>query len=69
MTQPVKPHFHLLIQESGRARIVLEPIDDHMEQAFKRSIVFDLKEGTTAAQAQSMVAYLRDNLVAVSEVG
>jgi hypothetical protein len=69
MTQPVKPHFHLLIQENGRARIVLEPIDDHMEQAFKRSIIFDLKEGTTAAEAQSMVAYLRANLIAVSEVG
>ena len=69
MTQPVKPHFHVLMLESGAARIVLEPIDDHMEQAFKRSIVFDLKEGTTVAQAQSMVAYLRDNLIAVSETG
>ena len=67
MTQPVTPHFHVLVLESGGARILLEPIDDHMEQAFKRSIVFDLKKGTTAVQAESIAAFLKDNLIAVSE--
>ena len=67
MTQRVKPHFHVLVHENGHARIVLEPIDDHKEQAFKRTIVFDLKDGATAAEAESIARYLRDNLIGVSE--
>ena len=67
MTQPVAPHFRVLVQENGRARILLEPIDDNTEQAFKRTIVFGLREDATAAEAESIAAFLRDNLMTVSE--
>ena len=69
MSQPVAPHFRVLALKNGRARILLEPIDDNTEQAFKRTIVFDLKRHTTAAQAEVIANYLRENLIGVSETG
>lgn len=67
MAQRVKPHFNVLVQESGHARILLEPVDDSEEQVFKRSIVFDLVDGTTVDEANNIADYLRVHLIAVSE--
>jgi hypothetical protein len=67
MSQPVTPRFHVLTHSNGRARILLEPIDDSTEQTFKRTIVFHLKEETTTIQAEAIADYLRDNVIGVSE--
>lgn len=67
MTKRARPHFRVAEGASGTPFIVLEQFDGEELQLFRKTVTFDLPEGTTIADAQSIRKFLSNNLVRIAE--
>lgn len=67
MTKRARPHFRVSEFASGQPFIVFEQFDGDELALFKRTVGFDLAEGTTIDEAKFIAKFMSEKLIRVSE--
>jgi len=66
-TKRARPHFRVGEFASGQPWIIMECFDGDNLSLFEKTVGFDLRPGISYEEAQSIVRFLKENVVTVNE--